>query len=258
MSDRSDGSGRRERRLLRLESHLHAQYALVVTCVAVLALTGLPQKFESLSLSRQVMDLAGGIETLRLVHRVAGGTLVLTGVYHVALVLAAVLLFGETAPLRMIPSARDFGDTVRTTSYFLRLRRQPPDARGRQYFQKVDYWFMAWSLGVMAVTGLVNLMPLRAARLLSAETVLASLRTHSDAAPLVVVWVVIVHLLYTGLTPRLFPGQAFDTDATRPLAMPREATAPAAGAGAGSAMSVASTTAHHPVKPQAEDWEGPA
>src|SRR3972149_5840545 len=58
-----------------------------------LAPPGLPQKCESLSLSRQVMDLAGGIETLRLVHRVAGGTLVLTGVYHVFLMLAAVLLF---------------------------------------------------------------------------------------------------------------------------------------------------------------------
>ena len=258
MSGRSGEGGRRERRLLRLESHLRAQYALVVACVAVLALTGLPQKFESLSLSRQVMDLAGGIETLRLVHRVAGGTLVLTGVYHVVLMLAAVLMFGETAPLRMIPSARDFGDTVRATSYFLRLRTEPPNASGRQYFQKVDYWFMTWSLGVMAVTGLVNLMPLRAARTLSAEPVLASLRTHSDAALLVVVWVVIVHLLYTGLTPRLFRGQTLDADAIGPLAMPREAAAPATGAGAGSAMSVASTAAHRPGNPQEEDWEGPA
>ncbi|HLA18389.1 MAG TPA: hypothetical protein VJ253_03625 [Dehalococcoidia bacterium] len=258
MSDRSDGSGRRERRLLRLESHLRAQYALVVVCIAVLALTGLPQKFESLSLSRQVMDLAGGIETLQLVHRVAGGALVLTGVYHVALMLAAVLIFGETAPLRMIPSARDFGDTVRATSYFLRLRTEPPSARGRQYFQKIDYWFMAWSLGVMAATGLVNLMPLRVARLLSAEAVLSSLRTHSDAAPLVVVWVVVVHLLYTGRTPRLFQGRAFAAEVTRPLAMPRAAAAPVAGAGAGSAMSVAPTAAHRLDEAQGEDWEGPS
>jgi cytochrome b subunit of formate dehydrogenase len=111
---------------------------------------------------------------------------VLTGVYHVVLVLAAVFVFRETAPLRMIPGPGDFRDAVGTTSYFLRLRKQPPNGRGRQYFQKVDYWFMAWSLGVMAVTGLVNLMPLRRPAL-SAETVLV-LRTHSDAALLVVVW----------------------------------------------------------------------
>jgi len=254
----SEADGGRERRLLRLESHLRAQYGLVVACVAVLALTGLPQKFESLSLSRQMMDLAGGIETLRLVHRVAGGALVLTGVYHVVLMLAAVVVLRETAPLRMIPTPGDFGDAVRATAYFLRLRREPPNARDRQYFRKVDYWFMAWSLVVMAVTGLVNLMPFRVARFLSAETVLAALRTHSDAAPLVVVWVVIVHLLYTGLTPQLFRGQSLNSDATRPLAMPPEAAAPVLDAGAGSAMSVASTAAHRPGKPQGEDWEGPA
>jgi len=255
MSDRGEGSGQRERRLLRLESHLRAQYGLVVVCVAVLALTGLPQKFESLSLSREVIELAGGIENLRLVHHVAGTALVLTGVYHVLLVLAALAL-GETAPLRMIPSAGDFSDAVRTTAYFVRLRRQPPNPRGRRYFQKVDYWFMAWSLGVMSVTGLLNLLPLRAARLLSADTVLASLRTHSDAALLVLAWVVIVHLLYTGLTPRLFRGRTLTADATRPAAMQPEAAAPVAGAGAGSAMSVASR-AQRPGEPAREDWEGP-
>jgi hypothetical protein len=72
------------------------------------------------------------------------------------------------------------------------------------------------------------------------------------------VWVVVVHLLYTGLTPRLFLGRASAADATRPLAMPRAAAAPVAGAGAGNAMSIAPTAAHHPAKPQGEDWEGPA
>ena len=110
----------------------------------------------------------------------------------------------------------------------------------------------------MAATGLVNLMPLRVARLLSAEAVLSSLRTHSDAAPLVVVWVVVVHLLYTGLTPRLFQGRAFAAEVTRPLAMPRAAAAPVAGAGAGSAMSVAPTAAHRLDEAQGEDWEGPS
>jgi hypothetical protein len=45
---------------------------------------------------------------------------------------------------------------------------------------------------------------LRVASLLSSDTALAALHAHSDAAPLVLVWVVIVHVLYTGLTPRLF------------------------------------------------------
>ena len=257
MSGLSEAGSRRGQRLLRLESHLRAQYGLAVVCVAILALTGLPQKFESLSLSRGVIELAGGIENLRLVHHVAGAALVLTGIYHVVLVLAAVLVLGETAPLRMIPSPGDFGDAVRAVGYFVWLRKERPSGRGRRYFQKVDYWFMAWSLGVMAVTGLLNLLPLRAARLLSADTVLASLRTHSDAAPLVVAWVAIVHLLYTGLTPRLFQSQALSSPTTRSVARPQDAAATAAGAGAGSAIGVAPTVAQRLGEPQGEDWEGP-
>jgi len=208
MSGWSEDHGRDQRRLLSLEPHLRTQYRLAVACIAVLAVTGLPQKFESFSLCRQLIDLAGGIETLRLVHHVAGGVLVLTGVYHVVLVLAAVLVVGETAPLRMIPRARDFRDAVRGTAHLLGLEGAAPGGNRSQYMQKLDYWFIAWALAVMAVTGLVSLTPLRAATVLSTETVLALLRTHSDAAPLVLVWILLVHLPSTDFTPRLFGGRA--------------------------------------------------
>src|SRR3989304_2177250 len=118
MSAWSAWSGRREGRLLRLESHLRAQYALLLACLAILALTGLPQKFESLSLSRDVIDLAGGIENLRRVHHVAGGALVAVGIAHVVLVLAAVLVLKETAPLRVIPRGRAFRDAIRAGGHF--------------------------------------------------------------------------------------------------------------------------------------------
>jgi cytochrome b subunit of formate dehydrogenase len=256
MSGQGRDSDRGGRRLLQLESHLRAQYVLAVACVTILAVTGLPQKFESLSLSRHVMDLAGGIETLRLVHRVAGGALVLTGIYHVVLVLAAVFVLRETAPLRMIPSARDFRDAVRSMAYLLRLESERPDGRERQYIHKLDYWFIAWSLGVMAVTGLVNLIPLRVATLLSAQTVLASLRTHSDAAPLVIAWVVLVHLPYSDLTPRLFRSQAPNSDATRLVTGSPEAPARAPDARPESALSVAASATLSLAEPRAKEREG--
>ncbi len=256
MSGRSGDSDRGGLRLLQLESHLRAQYVLAGACVAILAVTGLPQKFESLSVSRHAIDLAGGIETLRLVHRVAGGALLLTGIYHVVLVLAAVFVLRETAPLRMIPNARDFRDALRTTAYLLRLRSEPPDGRARQYIHKLDYWFIAWSLGVMALTGLVNLIPLRVAGLSSAGTVLASLRTHSDAAPFVIAWVVLVHLPYSDLTPRLFRGRSPDSDPTRLATGSLEAPARAAAVRPESGVSIAASATRRLGEPRANDREG--
>lgn len=195
---------RRERRIAGLESHLRVQYGMAIACVVVLAVTGLSQKFDSFWICRQFIEHAGGIETVQLVHRVTGGALILVGVYHLALVLVAALVLGEPGPLRMIPTPDDVRAAARAWASFLGFGSQPPPARGAHYLQKLDYWFWGWSMGVMALTGIINLVPFRVARWLSADLVLAALRTHSDAALIVVAWVLVVHVAYSGLAPSLF------------------------------------------------------
>ena len=197
----SDESKRREGRRLLLELHGQAQYALLVGSLLVLALTGLPQKFDSLGLSR-------GIETLRLIHHIAGGVLIFVGFYHFALVLIAVLVFKVMTPLQMIPDAKDLRDALQMVRYFLGLRRNRVAFDRPSYFQKIDYWVIVWSLAVMGVSGLVVLFPVRVTRLVSGEAVLAAARMHSDSAILVVAWVLIMRLIYVGLAPALFPYKA--------------------------------------------------
>ncbi len=194
----------RERRILSLESHLRVQYGMAIACIAVLAVTGLSQKFESLWIARQILDVAGGIETVQLVHRVAGGALILTGFYHLALVMTAAVALGEQGPLRMIPTPDDLRAAVRAWTSFLGIGSEPAPARGAHFLQKLDYWFWGWSMGLMTLTGVINLVPFRAERVLSADLVLAALRTHSDAALIVAAWVLVVHVAYSGLAPSLF------------------------------------------------------
>ncbi len=195
---------RRERRLLTLESHLRVQYGMAIACIAVLAVTGLAQKFDSWWIARQVLDAAGGIENVQLVHRVAGGALILVGVYHLALVMTAAVLLGEAGPLRMVPTPDDVVAAARAWLSFFGLGHRPAPPSGAHYLQKLDYWFWGWSMGLMTLTGVINLVPFRAERVLSAELVLAALRTHSDAAIIVAAWVLVVHVAYSGLAPSLF------------------------------------------------------
>jgi hypothetical protein len=196
---------KREARGLLLELHAQAQYGLLVGSLLVLAATGLPQKFDSLGLSTWLMDSVGGIENLRLIHHIAGGVLIFTAVYHVALVIAAVLALKLMTPLQMIPDAKDLRDALQTVRYFLGSRRESVTFGGRpSYFQKLDYWLLVWSIGMMGTFGLISLFPVRAARLLSGEVVLTILRVHSDAAILIVAWALIVHVIYASLAPWLF------------------------------------------------------
>lgn len=193
---------------LLLELHGQAQYALFAGSLLVLTVTGLPQKFNSLGLSQWLMDSAGGIETLRLIHHIAGGVLIFSGLYHLALVLVAVLVFKVMTPLQMIPDGKDFRDAVQMIRYFLGLRQKRVAFDRPPYFQKLDHWVIVWSLALMGAAGLIALFPVRAASLLSGDVVLAALQVHSDSALLVVAWVLLVHLIYAALTPWLFPHRA--------------------------------------------------
>lgn len=204
----SDETKRREARALLLELHGQAQHTLFVGSLLALAVTGLPQKFNSLGLSQWIMDSVGGIETLRLIHHIAGGVLIFTGFYHVALVLVAVLIFRMMTPLQMIPDGKDLRDALQMTRYFLGLRQQRTAFNRPSYFQKLDYWVIVWSMMVMGSSGLIALFPVRAVRFVSGESVLAALGVHSSSAMLVVAWVLLIHLIYAGLAPALFPHRA--------------------------------------------------
>jgi len=185
-----------------MEMHGRFQHVVVLGSVFLLALTGLPQKLNWFGPSEWLMDSAGGIETLRAVHHGAGVVLIVAALYHVLLVLIAVMVNRDTRPLSMVPDARDYSDAIRTMLYFAGLRRERPVLREPTYFQKLDYWVLVWGLAAMGLTGIVRLFPVTAARLLSSDGVAAALEAHSDLAVLVVVWVAVVHVVYcTLVTP---------------------------------------------------------
>lgn len=195
-------------RALLLELHGRAQFALLAGSIIVLALTGLPQKFDSLGCSQWFMDISGGIETLRVIHRVAGGVMIFAAVYHLALVLVAVLVLRAVGPLPLTPDLKDIRDAWQMVRYFLGLRQDRVSFERPSYLEKIDYLIIAWGITVMAVSGLVFLFPVRFSSLVSGDAVLAALEVHGDSAILVVAWVVLVHLVYARLAPALFPSRA--------------------------------------------------
>ena len=239
--------------------HGRAQFALLAGSIIVLALTGLPQKFDTLGFSRWVMDVAGGIETLRLVHRLAGGVMFFSAVYHLALVLVAVLVVRAVGPLPMTPDLKDIRDAWQMVRYFLGLRQDRVIFERPSYFEKIDYLVIAWSVAVMGASGVVFLFPVRASRVLSGDAVLAALEVHSDGAILVVAWVVLVHLIYARLAPSLFPSRAtiLGVETARPRAADRPPPEPplrpgamVTGAGSGDLSPLGATQIegedHHP------------
>lgn len=193
-----------------------AQHALLIGSALVLALTGLPQRLDFLAPSQWLMDAAGGIETLRAVHRAAGAVLIATALYYALFVAFGVLVNRRVGSVRMVPDARDYRDAFASLLYFAGLRPQRPALREPPYFKKVDYWVLAWGITAMGLTGIVRLFPARATDVLSGSIVAAALEFHSDVALLAVVWLVVVHLAYGNLPAHSPPGDARQATPEKP------------------------------------------
>ena len=176
------------------------QHVLIIGAALVLALTGLPQRLDFLPPSRWIMD-AAGIESLRAIHRGAGAVLIGAGIYHAVFVFFSVLANRRVAPLTMIPDARDYRDAILSVLYFTGMRPLRPAQREPTYFQKLDYWVLAWGITAMGVTGIIRLFPARMTALLGGDFVAAALEFHSDVALLAVVWLIVIHLAYPALAP---------------------------------------------------------
>ncbi len=191
--------------VVRFDAHQRIQHILMIGSFLALVVTGFPQKFPSIELFQWLMDVMGGIQTVRLVHRIAGGIMIFDGIYHMAYISFTVLVLQRTGPLQMIPNVKDVKDAVRTVQYFLGMSLQPPKYGRFSYLEKFDYWAVFWGMAVMGGSGLIILFPLLVTRVLPGQIIIASFRAHSDEALLAMTWIAVVHIFYAHLAPRVFP-----------------------------------------------------
>jgi formate dehydrogenase subunit gamma len=191
--------------VVRFDAHQRIQHILMIGSFLALVVTGFPQKFPSIEVCQWLMDVMGGIQTVRLVHRTAGGIMIFDGIYHMAYVSFTVLVLQRTGPLQMIPNIKDVKDAIRTVQYFLGMSLQPPKYGRFSYLEKFDYWAVFWGMAVMGGSGLILLFPVLVTRFLPGQIVIAAFRAHSDEALLAVTWISVVHIFYAHLAPRVFP-----------------------------------------------------
>ena len=70
-------------RYLRFRGIERIEHWLAFASFSTLALTGLVQKFAEVALSQSIISLLGGIETVRVIHRIAVIVLMRETIYHI-------------------------------------------------------------------------------------------------------------------------------------------------------------------------------
>ncbi len=191
--------------IARFDVHQRAQHLVMLSSFLVLAATGLPQKFAGYPASRWWIDVLGGLDMVRTVHRTAGMVMLVDCLYHLVYVVIRLGIQRHFDMLRMIPTIQDAQNVLASFSYALGLTKERPQFDRFSYLEKFDYWAVFWGIAVIGGSGLILLFPVQAADLLTGAALPAAKAAHSDEALLAVGWILTVHWFYVFLSPESFP-----------------------------------------------------
>lgn len=160
----------------------------------LLALTGLPQKYPAAAASLFLLKLFGGLETARIIHRVAAVALMIDSMVHIGSL--AYDYYVKRAPGLILPNKQDLVNAIESLKYNLGFRKEPPKQGWFTFEEKVEYWALMWGTFIMVLTGFFLWNPITAARFFPAEWIPAAKAAHGSEALLAVLAVIIWHMYH--------------------------------------------------------------
>jgi cytochrome b subunit of formate dehydrogenase len=192
--------------LIRFSARQRLEHVTIMVLFTVLAVTGLPQKFFEYDLSRFLLDLFGGVDRARWLHRAAGLGFTALAVVHISGAIWEVL--SGRAGLSIVPARKDFTDAILQLRYYLGVTNRQAHFDRFDYRQKFEYWGLILGAAVVISTGIILMWPVVAARFLPGEVIPAAKVAHSSEGLLAFLVVIIWHIYNAHFNPDVFPFDA--------------------------------------------------
>jgi formate dehydrogenase gamma subunit len=206
MSETAKNSTQTGSLVRRFSQYRVVEHWLHAVIFILLVLTGISQKFYTYDLSQWLVFHLGGIDAVRLIHRVVGVIFIILCIQH--LVVAAVGIIRLRWQASMIIQMKDVQDAITNLKYYFGIKNHPAACDRYDYKQKFDYWGVLVSNLIMIVTGLVLWFPITTSRYLYGEFIPAANVIHTNQSLLVVLIIAIWHIYNSIFSPEIFP---FDT-----------------------------------------------
>jgi len=195
-----------QRQYLRFSLSQRLQHIFMFVPFVVLVLTGFPIKFPDNAFWARSVELFGGIESVRYIHRLAAVVMIADFAFHI-LYVAFNIVRNRTPISRMhlLPNLQDARDIRDNLRYYLFMTDERPRFHRFSYIEKFDYWAVFWGMFIMAGSGLVLWYPEVAGRHFPAEVIQIAYVAHSDEALLAFLAIVIWHFYNVHFNPRVWP-----------------------------------------------------
>jgi formate dehydrogenase subunit gamma len=183
-----------ERTFRRFTLSQRLEHAVIFLSITVLLITGLPQKYRAASWSQELLSTPERVQRIQDIHHIAAIVLALEVLFHLGN--AIVLLARRKLPGHILPTMQDIRDAGQMLRYLLFLRKDKPSFGKYNFEQKVTYWFLFISIGIMVGTGFILLFPITFTRWLPGSVVPAAKMAHSTEAIVTAIFVVIWHFYH--------------------------------------------------------------
>jgi formate dehydrogenase subunit gamma len=189
------------------------EHWLLFGSFTVLFLTGIVQKYRTEPWSQNILSTPERLAAIQNIHHIAAIVLILEVIYHLGR--GIYLLVRRKMSHAIFPDWQDVKDAGHMTKYLLFLARRRPKYGKYSFEEKLTYWFLFFSIGIMVVTGLTILFPIQVTYVLPGGVVPAAKLAHSTEAIVAGVFVLIWHLyhvLIERLNLSMFTGHMNEDD----------------------------------------------
>lgn len=190
--------------LRRFDMLFIIQHLILLTCVLLLIVSGIPLKFPHAAWARWMVQLQGGMQARAFIHHTAGQALVLLGVFH--FVYYAVVdrhpPFYKRAILIRPSDAIHFWQHL---LYVIGRRKSLPPMGRYTWYEKFDYIGLLWGIGVMGITGMSMLYMDVALHFIPLSWLQVLWAAHSEEAMLATMFLLMIHMYHVHFNPEKFP-----------------------------------------------------
>lgn len=176
----------------RFTSVQRMEHIILLVTFAGLAITGLPQKYAAEEWAKALIQLLGGVESTRIIHRFLATLLMAESIFHGGVISYKLFVLGYRAT--MIPGIRDLRDAINWVSFNLGLRKSHPHLPRYNFGEKAEYLAVVWGTVVMVITGFMMWNPIATTKFFPGSFIPAARAAHGGEAVLAVLSIIIWHM----------------------------------------------------------------
>jgi cytochrome b subunit of formate dehydrogenase len=182
------------------------QHWIFAAAFILLVATGLPLRFPEIGWLNRLMELFGGLNTSRLIHRISAVVLSAMFLSHFIWLLWAWRKINYSVKrIPMMPTKRDWQDFKEMMGFYFGKRNSPPTFGRFSFRAKFGYLVEYWGVPVMLLSGLVLAFPVQIGNHLGDLGVSFAYIAHGYEATLAAGSILVWHIYTTMFSPVYAP-----------------------------------------------------